>query len=167
MLPPHVFTVTLAAHARRGGLLLAMHVGMAPTRPLNLNKSNGSELQNADILIFFRRSTCSTGAFIHYNTLKVRKIHSYSHSDLKRPIVRHLSSVRTTYHETGVNNCSNSFTKIIWSLLSVVNYTEYMILDVQNLHTFFQSRQTRVLQPYKCSFRRHFLLFLRTEHAKF
>ena len=41
-----------------------------------------------------------------------------------------------------------------------------MILDAQNLHTSSQSRQTPGLQPYKCWFRRHFLVCSRAEHVK-
>ena len=120
--------------------------------PISLNKSNGSELPNADVLSLFRQTTCSASASIHYNTLKVRKIYSYSDSQkfVKTRIVHHLllllllsNSVQTAYRETGVSNRSNSFTKIIYT-------GAYMILDVQNLHTFSQSRQTPGLQPYKC-----------------
>ena len=121
---------------------------MVPTRPLSLNKSNGSELPNTDILSLFRQTTCSASASIHYNTLKVRKIYSYSDSRkfVKTPIVHHLllsSSVQMAYRETGVSNHSTSFTKIVYT-------GAYMILDAQNLHTFSQSRQTPGLQPYKC-----------------
>ena len=120
---------------------------MAPTRPLSLNKSNGSELPNADVGLF-RQTTCSVSASIHFNTLKIRKIYSYSESRkfVKTRIVHHLllsNSVQTAYHETEVSNRSNSFTKIIYT-------GAYMILDAQNLHTFSQSRQTPALQPYKC-----------------
>ena len=119
--------------------------------PISLNKSNGSELPNADVLSLFRQTTCSASASIHYNTLKVRKIYSYSDSQkfVKTRIVHHLlllllsNSVQTAYRETGVSNRSNSFTKIIYT-------GAYMILDAQTLHTFSQSRQTPGLQPYKC-----------------
>ena len=98
-------------------------------------------------LSLFRQATCSASASIHYNTLKVRKIYSYSESRkfVKTRIVHHLlsNSVQTAYRETGVSNRSNSFTKIIYTGV-------YMILDAQNLHTFSQSRQTPGLQPYKC-----------------
>ena len=57
-----------------------IYVGVVPTRPLSLNKSNGSELPNADVLSLFRQTTCSASASIHYNTLKVHKIYSYSES---------------------------------------------------------------------------------------
>ena len=118
--------------------------------PISLNKSNGSELPNADVLSLFRQTTCSESASIHFNTLKVRKIYSYSESRkfVKTRIVHHLllllsNSVQTAYRETGVSNRSNSFTKI--------SYTgAYMTFDAQNLHTFSQSRQTPGLQPYKC-----------------
>ena len=129
---------------------------MAPTRPLSLNKSNGSELPNVDVLCLFRQTTCSASASVHFNTLKVRKIYSYSEfrKFVKTRIVHHLllnssssssssSSVQTAYRETGISNRSNSFTKIIYT-------GAYMILDAQNLHTFSQSRQTPGLQPYKC-----------------
>ena len=118
--------------------------------PISLNKSNGSELPNADVLSLFRQTTCSESASTHFNTLKVRKIYSYSESRkfVKTQIVHHhllllSNSVQTAYRETGVSNRSNSFTKIIYS-------GAYMILDAQNLHTFSQSRQTPGLQPYKC-----------------
>ena len=119
--------------------------------PISLNKSNRSELPNADVLSLFRQTTCSVSASIHYNTLKVRKIYSYSESRkfVKTRIVHHLlllllsNSVQTAYRKTGVSNRSNSFTKIIYT-------GAYMILDAQNLHTFSQSRQTPGLQPYKC-----------------
>ena len=122
--------------------------------PISLNKSNGSELPNADVLSLFRQTTCSASASIHFNTLKVRKIYSYSDSRkfVKTRIVHHLllllllllsNSVQTAYRETGVSNRSNSFTKIIYT-------GAYMILDAQNLHTFSQNRQTPGLQPYKC-----------------
>ena len=122
--------------------------------PISLNKSNGSELPNADVLCLFRQTTCSVSASVHYNTLKVRKIYNYTESwkFVKTRIVHHLllllllllsNSVQTAYRETGVSNRSNSFTKIIYT-------GAYMILDAQNLHTFSQSRQTPGLQPYKC-----------------
>ena len=44
--------------------------------PISLNKSNGSELPNADVLSLFRQTICSESASIHFNTLKVRKIYS-------------------------------------------------------------------------------------------
>ena len=62
--------------------------------PISLNKStcNGSELPNADVLCLFRQTACSS---IHYNTLKVRKIHSYSDSRkiVNTPIV-HLCRIQ-------------------------------------------------------------------------
>ena len=65
---------------------------MALTRPLSLNKSNGSELPNADVLSLVRQATCSASASIHFNTLKVRKIYSYSEfrKFVKTRIVHHL-----------------------------------------------------------------------------
>ena len=62
---------------------------MAQTHPLAPYKSNGSELLNTDVLSLFRQTTCSASASIHYNTLKVRKIYSYSDSRkiVKTPIV--------------------------------------------------------------------------------
>ena len=117
---------------------------------MSVHKSNGSELPNVDVLSLFRQTTCSVSASIHYNTLKVRKIYSYSESRkfVKTRIVHRLllllsNSVQTAYRETGVSNRSNSFTKIIYT-------GAYMILDAQNLRTFSQSRQTPGLQPYKC-----------------
>ena len=44
------------------------------------------------------------------------------------------NSVQTAYHETGISNCSTSFTKTIYNGV-------YMILDLQNLRTFSQCRQ--------------------------
>ena len=86
---------------------------MAPTHPISLNKSNGSELPNANVLSLFRQTTCFASASIHYNTLKVHKVYSYSDSQkiVKTAIVHHLlsSSVQMTYHETGVSNRSNFF----------------------------------------------------------
>ena len=60
--------------------------------PISLNKSNGSELPNADVLSLFRQTTCSESASIHFNTLKVLKIYSYSESRkfVKTRIVHHL-----------------------------------------------------------------------------
>ena len=113
------------------------------------HKSNGLELPNAAVLSHFRHTICSVSASVHYNTLKQCQIYSYSdfRKIEKTPIVHLLllsCSVQTAYGETGVSNCSISFTKII--------YTEaYMILEVdaQNLHTFSQSRQTLGLKAYK------------------
>ena len=34
--------------------------------PISLNKSNGSELPNADVLSLFRQTTCSESASIHF-----------------------------------------------------------------------------------------------------
>ena len=128
---------------------------MAPTRPLALTKVTAQNSRTRTVLSLFRQTTCSVSASIHYNTLKVRKIYSYSESRkfVKTRIVHHLlllllllllsNSVQTAYRETGVSNRSNSFTKIIYT-------GAYMILDAQNLHTFSQSRQTPGLQPYKC-----------------
>ena len=53
---------------------------MALARPLSLNKSNGLELPNADILSLFRQTTCSASASTHYDTLKVCPIYCYSDS---------------------------------------------------------------------------------------
>ena len=131
---------------------------MAPTRPLALTKVTAQNSRTRpDVLSLFRQTTCSVSASIHYNTLKVRKIYTYSESRkfVKTRIVHHhlllllllllllSNSVQTAYRETGVSNRSNSFTKIIYT-------GAYMILDAQNLHTFSQSRQTPGLQPYKC-----------------
>ena len=88
-------------------------VGMAPTRPLSLKKSNGLELPNADV----SHTTCSASASAHYNTRKI-----YTHSDFRKiektPIVHHLllsSLVQTAYRETGDSNRSISFTEIIYA----------------------------------------------------
>ena len=135
---------------------------MAPTRPLSLNESNGSELPNTDVLSLFRQTTCSASASIHYNTLKVRKIHSYSES---RKFVKtsdcssSSSSVQTAYRETGVSNRSNSFTKIIYT-------GAYMIL----MHKIFipspKAVKLQVCNLTSVSFRRHFLVCSRAEHVK-
>ena len=116
-----------ARHTIKGLANYYLYVGMAQTRPLAPYKSNGSELSNT-VLSLFRQTTCSVSAPIHYNTLKVRKIYSYSDSRkiVKTPIVHLLlllsSSVQTAYCETGVSNCSNTFTKIVYT-------GAYMILD--------------------------------------
>ena len=131
---------------------------MAPTRPLAPYKSNGSELPNTDVFSLFRQTTCSESASIHFNTLKVRKIYSYSESRkfVKTRIVHHLlllllsNSVQTAYRETGVSNRSNSFTKIIYT-------GAYMILDAQNLHTSPKAVKLRVCNLTSVSFRHHFL----------
>ena len=117
---------------------------MVPTYPLSLKKSNGLELLNADVLSLFKHTPCPVSASVDYNTLKQRKIYSYSilsENRKKTMIVHHLlsSSVEMAYHETGVSNRSISFMKIIYT-------GAYMILDAQNLHTFSQSRQTPGLQ---------------------
>ena len=51
---------------------------MAPTRPLSLNKSNGSELSNAAAMSPFRHLTWTTSVSIHDKTLKGGKIHRYN-----------------------------------------------------------------------------------------
>ena len=80
--------------------------------PISPYKSNGSELLNG-CLSFFRQTTCSASASIHYNALKVRKMYSYSNSrkNCKNADCSSLllsSSVQTAYRETGVSNRSNS-----------------------------------------------------------
>ena len=122
---------------------------MAPTRPLSLKKSNGLELPNADALSLFRHTICSASTSAHYNTLKHRKIYTYSDFQKieKTPIVHHLlllflsSSVQTAYRETGDSNRSISFTKIL-----IIYAGACMILDTPNLHTSSQSRQIPCLQ---------------------
>ena len=42
-----------------------LYVGKAPTRPLTLNKSNGSELPNADVLSLFGQTTCSASQLLY------------------------------------------------------------------------------------------------------
>ena len=78
--------------------------------PICLNKSNDSELPNVDVLSLFRHTTCSASAFVHYNTLNIRKIYSYSDcwKIEKTRIVHHLLffPVQTAYRETGVSNRS-------------------------------------------------------------
>ena len=141
---------------------------MAPTRPLSLNKSNGSELPNADVLSLFRQTICSASASIHYNTLKVRKIYSYSESRkfVKTRIVHHLllllllsNSVQTAYRETGVSNHSNSFAKIIYT-------GAYMILDAQIFIPSPKAVTLQVCNLTSVSFRCHFLVCSRAEHVK-
>ena len=86
--------------------------------PISLNKSNGSELPNA------------LSASIHYNTLKVHKVHRHSDSwkIVKLPIVDHSrrrllsNSVQMAYHKTGISDRPNSFTKTIYT-------GAYMTLD--------------------------------------
>ena len=146
--------------------LLCFYHRVADT-PLSLNKSNGSELPNADVLSLFRQATCSASASIHFNTLKVRKIYGYSDSRkiVKTRIVHHhlllllSDSVQTAYRETGVSNRSNSFTKVIYT-------GAYMILGAQNLHTFSQSRQIQICNLTSVSFRCHFLVCSRAKHVK-
>ena len=95
---------------------------------ISFNKSNGSELLNVDVLSHFRQITCSASASIHCNTLKVRKIYSYSDSrkTVKTPIVHHHhlpSSGQTAYCETCVSNrsdYSNSFTKVIYTRAYII-----------------------------------------------
>ena len=144
---------------------------MAPTRPLSLNKSNGSELPNADVLSLFRQTTCSASASIHYNTLKVRKIYSYSESRkfVKTRIVHHLlllsNSVQTAYRETGVSNRSKSFAKIIYQsfysrmdVLSLFRQTtcsesasiHFNTLKIRKIYSYSESRKfvkTRIVHP--------------------
>ena len=74
-------------HQRVGRL----YVGMAPTRPLSLNKNDDSELSNAAVLSLFRCTACSTSVFLHGKTLKVGKIHCYNGTQkfLKRQFLHH------------------------------------------------------------------------------
>ena len=134
--------ITRSCFDKRSSGLTALsrpiYVGIAPTRPLSLNKSNGSEL-NADVLSLFRRTTCSASASIHYNTLKVRKIYSYSDS---------LKFVKISIVFFLQTDSSNSFMKIIYT-------GAYMILGAQNRQTF---SQCRVCNLTSVSFRRHFLV---------
>ena len=69
------------------------------TRSLAPYKSNGSELPNMEVLSLFRQTTCSASASIHYNTLKVCKIYSYSDSRkiVKMPIVLFSSSASFSF----------------------------------------------------------------------
>ena len=62
---------------------------MAPTRPLALTKYDGSELLNASVISLFKHTTNSGSAYLHLNTLKLRKIHSCSdiRKIVKTPIV--------------------------------------------------------------------------------
>ena len=101
------------------------------------------DLPNADFYIsFFRHTTCSVSASVHYNSLKYKatviveiltQIVYYLLLLLLLPLLLLLlplsSSVQTAYHKTGVCNCSISLMKIIYT-------GAYMILDAQNLHTF-------------------------------
>ena len=85
------------------------HVGMALTRPLSLNKHNGSELSNAALLSLFRHTACSTGVSIHSKTLKVGKIHRYNSTwkFLNRRFL-HLLLLQTVYPKL-----TNAFTFIL------------------------------------------------------
>ena len=56
---------------------------MGPTRPLSLNKCNGSELSNAVALSPFRNITWPTSVSIHNTTLKGGKIHRFN--DIREP----------------------------------------------------------------------------------
>ena len=118
-------------------------VGMAPTCPLSLKKSNSLELPNVDVLSLFRHTTCSASASAHYNTLKHRTYSDFRKIEKCRLFILLLlllsSSVQMAYRETGDSNCSVSFTKIIYA-------GACMILDTPNLHTSSQSRQIPCLQ---------------------
>ena len=104
---------------------------MALTCPLSFKKSNGLQLPNADVLSLFRHTTCPASASVHYNTLKERKIYSYSDfPKIEKTLI---------VHYLRASNRSISVTKIIYT-------GAYMILDAQNPHTFSQSRQTPGLQ---------------------
>ena len=76
---------------------------------------HGSKLRTQDVLSLFRQTTCSASASIHYNTLRVRKIYSYSDSqEIVKLLIVHLhlllssNSVQTAHRKTGVSNQSNS-----------------------------------------------------------
>ena len=125
---------------------------MAPTRSLALTNVTAQNSPNVDVLSLFRQVTCSASASIHYNSLKV---HSYGDSPKIDCSSSSSSSVQTVYCKTGIRNCSNSFTKIIYT-------GAYKILDAQYLHTFSQCHQTQGLQ---LSFRHHFLVWSRAEHV--
>ena len=111
--------------------------------PISLNKWNGLEFSNKDVLSLFRQTTCSTSASIHCNTINVRKIHSYSDSwkIVKMPIIHHHHLIILLQFKWFnmklvlycVRNRSNSFMKIIYT-------GGYMILNAQNLHTSSNSR---------------------------
>ena len=51
---------------------------MGPTRPLSLNKCNGSELANVAAITPFRNITWPKSVSKHDNTLKSDKIHCYN-----------------------------------------------------------------------------------------
>ena len=128
---------------------------MAPTRPLALTKVMAQNSRGC-----FRQTACSGSASIHYNTLKVCKMHSYSDSrKIVKTLIGHhllLSSVQTVYHETGVINRSNSFTRILYTGV-------HIILDAQNLPS---AMKLQVCNLTSVSFRHHFLVCSRVEHVK-
>ena len=72
------------------GFRETLYVGMASTRPLSLNKCNGSELSNAAATCIspFRHIMWPTSVSIDDNTLKGGKIHHYNdiHEIAKTPI---------------------------------------------------------------------------------
>ena len=81
-----VVCYTTGVHLKR--VLGRLYVGMAPTRPLSLNKSNSSELSNAAAISPFRHIMWPTSVSIDDNTLKGGKICHYNdiHEIAKTPI---------------------------------------------------------------------------------
>ena len=69
-----------------------LYVGIAPTRPLSLNKCNGSEVSNEAAISPFRYITWPTSVSMHDKTLKGSKIHRCNDMrDLLKPrFVHHL-----------------------------------------------------------------------------
>ena len=77
-----VVFLLLVEHACGQGLCVhiipTLYVGMAPTRPLSLNKYDGAELSNAASISPSRNITWPTSVSRHDNTLKGSKIHRYN-----------------------------------------------------------------------------------------
>ena len=77
---------------------------MAPTRPLSLNKCNGSELLNPAAISPFRNITWPTSISRHDNTLKGDRKHSYND-------IRKISKTRISPSSSSVDK-HNSYLSI-------------------------------------------------------
>ena len=94
--------------------------------------------------------------FMHGQRSLCVYIYNDSRQIVKLPIVHlhHLlssNSFQTAYCATGVSNCSNSFTKIIYT-------GAYMILNAQNLYTFSKCHKFQGCNLTSVSVRCHFLV---------
>ena len=141
---------------------------MAPTHPLSLNKSKDSELPNADVLSLFRQTTCSASASIHYNTLKVRKIYSYSESRkfVKTRIVHLLLLLLLLLLQF------KRPTAKLGLLIALILSRKSFILECtwSLMHKIFipspKAVKLQLGNLTSVSFRRHFLVCSRAEHMK-